>query len=209
MESSTLITVLVIDDHPLMRDGIVFALQAREDMRVVGEAKDGCEGVELFLKHRPAVTLVDLQMPQMNGIETIKELRKHNPKARVIVLTTYSGDAQVIRALKAGASGYLLKSMLRKELVDTIDAVHTGQRGIPPELAAEIVNHVRDDDLTPREIEILRNVAGGNSNKAIASRCGISEETVKGHMKNILQKLNANDRAHAVMIAMKRGFLDG
>jgi DNA-binding NarL/FixJ family response regulator len=162
----------------------------------------------MFLKFRPSVTLVDLQMPHMNGIETITELRKHNPKAKVIVLTTYSGDVQVIRALKAGASGYLLKSMLRKELVDTIHAVHSGQRRVPPELAAEIVNHVSEDDLTPRETEILRNVAGGNSNKAIAARCNISEETVKGHMKNILQKLNANDRTHAVMIAMKRGFLD-
>jgi DNA-binding NarL/FixJ family response regulator len=209
MQSTAPITVLIIDDHPLMRDGIAFSLQSRTDMRVVGEAKDGVEGLELYLKHLPAVTLVDLQMPRMNGLATIAEIRKHNSKARLIVLTTYSGDAQVVRALKAGASGYVLKNMLRQELVDTVIAVHAGLRRVPPQLAAEIVDHVDADDLTAREIEILRTVAGGNANKAVATHFGLSEETVKGHMKNILMKLGANDRTHAVMIALKRGFLDG
>jgi DNA-binding NarL/FixJ family response regulator len=202
------ITVLVIDDHPLLRDGIAFALQARKDMRVVGEAEDGQEGVELFLKVRPNITLLDLQMPRMNGIDTIVAIRQHDPKAKIIVLTTYSGDAQVVRALKAGASGYLLKGMLRKELIETITAVYSGQRRIPAEIAADILGYISDDDLTAREIEILRTVAKGNSNKAVASHFNIAEETVKGHMKNILQKLNANDRTHAVTIALKRGFLD-
>jgi DNA-binding NarL/FixJ family response regulator len=212
LKSSTVeiepITVLMIDDHPLLRDGIAFALQARKDMRVVGEAEDGYEGLELFLKVRPNITLVDLQMPRMNGIDTIVAMRQHDPKAKIIVLTTYSGDAQVVRALKAGASGYLLKGMLRQELIETILAVHSGQRRIPAEIATDILGYVSDDDLTAREVEILRSVAKGNSNKAVASNFGIAEETVKGHMKNILQKLNANDRTHAVTIAMKRGFLD-
>jgi DNA-binding NarL/FixJ family response regulator len=209
MQSGTPISILIIDDHPMMRDGIAFSLQSRSDMCVVGEAKDGVEGVEMYVKLRPAVTLVDLQMPRMNGLATITEIRKHNPKARLIVLTTFRGDAQVVRALKAGASGYVLKDMLRRELVETVLAVHSGLRRVPPEVAAEIVDHVDEDDLTPREIEILRVVAGGNANKAVATHFGLSEETVKGHMKNILMKLGANDRTHAVMIALKRGFLDG
>jgi DNA-binding NarL/FixJ family response regulator len=209
MESPTPITILIIDDHPLMRDGIAFSLRARPDMSVVGEAKDGVEGLELYVKLLPAVTLVDLRMPRMNGLETIIAIRKHNPRARLIVLTTYSGDAQVVRALRAGASGYILKNMLRRELVDTVLAVHAGRRRVPPELAAEIVDHVDEDDLTAREIEILKTVAAGNANKAVAIHFGLSEETVKGHMKNILMKLGANDRTHAVMIALKRGFLDG
>jgi DNA-binding NarL/FixJ family response regulator len=203
------IKVLVIDDHPLLRDGILFALQAREDMRVVGEASDGEEGLAIFKSLLPDVVLVDLQMPKMNGIDAIHGMRQYSPRAKFIVLTTYSGDAQVVRALKAGATGYLLKGMLRKELVDTILAVHAGQRRVPPEIAADIMGYVSADDLTPREIEILQTVAKGNSNKAVASYLGIGEETVKGHMKNILLKLNANDRTHAVTIAMKRGFLDG
>jgi DNA-binding NarL/FixJ family response regulator len=209
MESPAPITILIIDDHPLMRDGIAFSLRSRPDMLVVGEAKDGVEGLDLYVKLRPAVTLVDLQMPRMNGLETIIEIRKHNPRARLVVLTTYSGDAQVVRALKAGASGYILKNMLRRELVDTVLAVHAGRRRVPPELAAEIVDHVDEDDLTAREIEILKIVAAGNANKAVATHFGLSEETVKGHMKNILMKLGANDRTHAVMIALRRGFLDG
>ena len=203
-----LIKVLVIDDHPLLRDGIAFALQARHDMRVVGEASDGQEGLEIFKKVLPDVVLVDLQMPRMNGIDAILAMRQHYPAAKFIVLTTYSGDAQVVRALKAGARGYLLKGMLRKDLVETILAVHAGQRRVPPEIAADILGYVSSDDLTPREVEILRSVAKGNSNKAVASYFGIGEETVKGHMKNILLKLSANDRTHAVTIAMKRGFLD-
>jgi DNA-binding NarL/FixJ family response regulator len=202
------ITVLVIDDHPLLRDGIAFALQPRNDIRIVGEATDGQEGVELFKKVRPDVVLVDLQMPRMNGIEAITAMRSDYAAAKFIVLTTYSGDAQVVRALKAGAAGYLLKGTLRKDLVDTILAVHAGHRRIPGEIAANILGYVSGDDLTSREVEILRIVAKGNSNKAVASHFGLAEETVKGHMKNILLKLGANDRTHAVTIAMKRGFLD-
>lgn len=209
MEQLEAITILVIDDHPLLRSGILFALQARSDMRVVGEAKDGPEGIEMYTRLRPSVTLVDLQMPGMNGIEVIGELRRRDPHARTIVLTTYSGDAQVLRALRAGAAGYLLKSMLRKELVETIIAVNAGQRRIPPEIAADLATRMDEDSLSAREVQILRKVAEGNSNKAVASHYGLSEETVKGHMKSILMKLNANDRTHAVMIAMKRGFLDG
>jgi DNA-binding NarL/FixJ family response regulator len=209
MPSPAPITVLIIDDHPMMRDGIALSLQSRPDMCVVGEAKDGLEGVELYLKLRPAITLVDLQMPRMGGLATITEIRKHNPKAKLIVLTTYSGDAQVVRAIRAGASGYVLKTMLRRELMDTVLAVHSGLRRVPPELAADVVHHVDADHLSSREVEILRVVAEGNSNKAVAAHFGLSEETVKGHMKNILLKLSANDRTHAVMIALKRGFLDG
>jgi DNA-binding NarL/FixJ family response regulator len=209
MPSESPITILIIDDHPMMRDGIAFSLQSRSDMRVIGEAKDGLEGVELYSRLRPAITLVDLQMPRMGGIATITEIRKQNPRARLIVLTTYSGDAQIVRAIRAGASGYVLKTMLRRELVDTVIAVHAGLRRLPAELAADIVDHVDADDLTPREVEILRVVAEGNANKVVASHFGLSEETVKGHMKNILMKLHANDRTHAVMIGLKRGFLDG
>ncbi|HEY0760088.1 MAG TPA: response regulator transcription factor [Acidisarcina sp.] len=203
------IKVLTVDDHPLLRDGISAVLQGEHDIVLVGEASNGTEAVEKFRTLRPDVTLMDLQMPGMNGIETMTAIRQNYPNSRFIVLTTYQGDVQALRALKAGASGYLLKNMLRKELLDTIRAVHAGRRCIPAEIAAELADHVADDALTDREIEVLRQVAMGNSNKIIASRLNLSESTVKGHMKSILSKLGASDRTHAVTISMKRGFIDG
>jgi len=202
------IRVLCVDDHPLMRDGIAFALQSQNDMELVGQAVSGEDAVALFRELRPDVTLMDLQMPGMNGITAIEHIRAEYPKAKIVVLTTYSGDVQASRALKAGVMGYLLKDMLRTELVGTIRAVHGGARRIPPEIAAELADHFSADALSQREIEVLRNVAKGNSNKIVADDLKISEDTVKGHMKNILSKLGANDRTHAVLIAMKRGFLD-
>ena len=203
------IRVLAVDDHPLLREGIAAVINGEEDIELAAQATSGQEAIELFRIHRPDVTLMDLQMPEMNGIEAITAIRNEFPNARFVVLTTYQGDVQALRALKAGASGYLLKNMLRKELLDTIRTVHSGKRRIPPEIAAELADHVTDDGLTDREVDILRMVATGNANKVIASRLNVSEATVKGHMKSILSKLGANDRTHAVTIATKRGFLDG
>jgi DNA-binding NarL/FixJ family response regulator len=205
---SSPITVLTVDDHPLIREGIAAVLSSEPDISLVAEASDGREAVECFRRHRPDITLMDLQMPEMKGIDAILAIRGEFPEARIIVLTTYQGDVQALRAMKAGASGYMLKSMVRKELPDTIRAVHAGRRRIPPELAAELIGHVTTDDLTERELQVLREVSAGNANKEIAARLGISEETVKAHMKNILSKLNANDRTHAVMLAVKRGILE-
>jgi DNA-binding NarL/FixJ family response regulator len=203
------IRVFTVDDHPLMREGIAAVIERQEDMVLVGEATNGREAIEGFRLHRPDVTLMDLQMPEMSGIDAIIAIRREFSSARVVVLTTFQGDVQALRALKAGASGYLLKNMLRKELVDTIRTVHAGRRRIPPEVAAELAEHVIDDELSEREIEILARVAQGNSNKIIASQLGISEATVKYHLQSVLSKLGANDRTHAVTIAMKRGFIDG
>jgi len=203
------IRILTVDDHPLILEGIASVLSGEEEFTLVAEASNGEEAIQQFRIHRPDVTLVDLQMPGMNGIDTILTLRKEFPLSRFIVLTTYQGDVQALRALKAGATGYLLKNMLRKNLLETIRAVHAGRRSIPPEIAAEIADHVAGDALTEREIDVLRSVATGNSNKIIADRMNITEATVKGHMKNILSKLGANDRTHAVTIAIKRGFIDG
>jgi len=208
MTTSNRIRVLSVDDHPLVRDGIAFALQNERDMQLVAEAKNGLEAIAAYREHRPDVTLMDLQMPQMSGIDATAAIRKEFPHARIVILTTYSGDIQASRALRYGAVGYLLKGMLRTELVDTIRCVHAGQRRIPPQIATGIAEHISADDLSPREIEVLRNVASGCSNKNIADNLSISEDTVKGHMKNVLSKLCANDRTHAVMIALKRGFLD-
>ena len=202
------IRVLAVDDHPLLREGIAAVINGEEDIDLVGEATSGEEAIDLFRRHRPDITLMDLQMPGMSGIDAIVAIRSEFSNARFIVLTTYRGDIQALRALKAGASGYLLKNMLRKELLDTIRAVHAGHRRIPPEIAAELADHVTDDALSDKEIAVLQRVATGNSNKIIASQLNVSEATVKGHMKSILSKLNANDRTHAVTIAMKRGFLD-
>jgi DNA-binding NarL/FixJ family response regulator len=203
-----MIRVLTVDDHPLLRGGITGAIMAQPDMTVVAEATDGEEAVVSFRAHRPDITLMDLRMPKINGIDAIATIRSEHPAARIIVLTTYGGDVQALRAFKAGASGYLLKSMLRTELIDTIRLVHAGHRRIPQEIATEMAEHVADDGLTEREIDTLRAVARGNSNKSIAENLGISEHTVKGHLKSILSKLGASDRTHAVMIAIKRGFLD-
>jgi DNA-binding NarL/FixJ family response regulator len=192
-----------------LREGIAAVLEGEADFELAAEATNGQEAVELFRIHRPDVTLMDLQMPGMNGIDAMMAIRSEFANARFIVLTTYQGDVQALRALKAGASGYLLKNMMRKELLETIRIVHSGRRRIPPEIAAELADHVTDDALSDREVDVLRRVATGNSNKIIASQLNVSEATVKGHMKSILTKLGANDRTHAVTIAMKRGFLDG
>jgi DNA-binding NarL/FixJ family response regulator len=203
------IRVLVVDDHPLMREGIVAVIQGAADIIVVGEAGNGQQAIEMFRVHRPDVTLMDLRMPIMNGIDAIKVIRLEYPTSHFIVLTTYQGDVQALRALKAGATGYLLKNMIWKDLPESIRAVHSGRRRIPPEIAEALVEHVADDALTEREVEVLRRVATGTANKVIAFELSVSEATVKAHMKNILAKLGANDRTHAVTIAVKRGFLDG
>jgi DNA-binding NarL/FixJ family response regulator len=202
------IRILTVDDHSLLREGVAALVASQSDMKVVGEASDGREAIEEFRKRRPDITLMDLQMPEMNGIDAIIAIRAEFPEARIIVLTTYRGDVQVLRALKAGARGYLLKGLLRKELLETIRAVHAGLRRIPPELAAELAGHVADEALSAREIDVLRLIAGGNSNKVIAAQLSITEETVKGHVKNILAKLSANDRTHAVTIGLKRGIIE-
>jgi DNA-binding NarL/FixJ family response regulator len=203
------IRVLVVDDHPLMREGIVAVIQGAADIIVVGEAGNGQQAIEMFRVHRPDVTLMDLQMPIMNGIDAIKTIRLEYPTSHFIVLTTYQGDVQALRALKAGATGYLLKNMIWKDLPESIRAVHSGRRRIPAEIAEALVEHVADDALTEREVEVLRRVATGTANKVIAFELSVSEATVKAHMKNILAKLGANDRTHAVTIAVKRGFLEG
>jgi DNA-binding NarL/FixJ family response regulator len=202
------IRILTVDDHPLLREGIAAVIEGQPDMTLVAEATNGHEAIESFRKHRPDVALMDLRMPDMSGIEAIRAIRTEFPTARIVVLTTYAGDVQALDALKAGASGYLLKSMLRKDLLDTIRTVHAGKRRIPPEIASEIAEHAADDALTGREIDVLRRVGSGNSNKQIAVQLAISEGTVKAHMKSILPKLGAHDRTHAVMIAVKRGILD-
>jgi len=203
------IRVLTVDDHPLLREGIAAVLHGEIDMELIAEAANGEEAIERFRQFRPDVTLMDIQMPGINGIETITEIRAEFPNAKFVVLTTYQGDVQAIRALKAGATGYLLKNMLRKELLETIRAVNAGRRKIPVEIATELAEHVTEDALSDREVEVLRLVAAGNSNKIIGSRLFVSEATVNGHMKSILAKLGANDRTHAVTIAIRRGFIDG
>lgn len=201
------IRILTVDDHPLLREGIAGVLAGEPDMELIGEASNGREAIAMFRACLPDITLMDLQMPELNGVDAIAQIRKEFPAARIIVLTTYRGDVQAVRALRAGAQGYLLKSSLRKELLEAIRAVMAGRRRIPPEVAGEIAEHSADSELTAREIEILKGVAAGNSNKVIAAHLSISEETVKTHMKSVLSKLDANDRTHAVTIALKRGIL--
>ncbi len=203
-----MIRVLSVDDHVLLREGIAALIGNQTDMQVIAEASNGREAVELFREHRPDVTLMDLQMPEMSGIDAMSAIRGEFPDARIVVLTTYSGDVQVVRALKAGARAYLLKGLLRKELLETIRAVHAGQKRVPPEVAAEIAEHATDDALTLREIDVLRLIAGGNANKEIAAQLNITEETVKGHVRSILAKLGPNDRTHAVTIGLKRGIIE-
>lgn len=203
-----MIRILTVDDHPLLRGGIASAISVQTDMTVVAEASDGNEALGVFRQHRPDITLMDLRMPNGSGIDAIIAIRSEFPTARIIVLTSFGGDIQALRAFKAGASGYLLKDMLRTELIDTIRLVHRGHRRIPPEIAQGIAEHAADEEITSRELDVLRGVARGGSNKLIADQLSISEHTVKGHLKNILSKLGANDRTHAVMIALRRGLLD-
>jgi DNA-binding NarL/FixJ family response regulator len=206
--TATPIRILIVDDHPILREGVVAVVANEDDMKVIAEAGNGIEALELFRKHAPDITLMDLQMPGLNGLEAIRAIRNEAPQARIIVLTTYSGDMQAVRALKAGASGYLLKSTLRNDLIDTIRLVHAGRRRVPPEIAAEIAEHVADQGLSEREIEILAEVARGGANKEIARLLSISAGTVNAHVKNILQKLHAKDRTQAVTIAIKRGIIE-
>jgi two-component system NarL family response regulator len=201
------ITVLVVDDHPLLREGLGEAVASQADMRLVGEA---CNGLEAVVKHaalRPDVTIMDIAMPEMCGVTALQEIRREHHSARVVMLTTYKGDAQILRAVQAGAAGFLLKSTLRKDLLDTVRGVHMGQRRIPPEIAMELAQHMGQGPLSAREMEVLHYAANGNSNRRIGERLTISEETVKAHMKNILAKLAANDRTHAVTIALRRGII--
>ena len=206
-ETNIRINVLAVDDHPLLLDGISAALADQPDMALVAVAADGPAGVEAFRRYRPDVTLMDLQMPGMSGLEALRIIREEYPQARVVVLTTYRGDVQVRSALQSGASGFLLKGMLRKDLRETIRAVHAGQRVIPAEVAIELAEHADAEVLSPREIEVLRFVARGDANREIADQLRITEDTVKYHMKSILSKLDAKDRTHAVMLALKRGII--
>jgi DNA-binding NarL/FixJ family response regulator len=202
------IRVLIVDDHPLLRQGVAAVLQDEPDMEIVAEAANGGDAIVAFEKHRPDVTLMDLQMPGMSGIDAIVEIRACAPHARVVVLTTYKGDVSALRALRAGAVGYLLKDQVLTELVRTIRTVHEGGRRIPPEISAELSTHLGDNGLSEREIQVLRLVAQGNSNKRAAAQLGITEDTIKAHMKSIISKLAANDRTHAVTIALRRGILE-
>jgi len=202
-----LIRVLSVDDHPLLRDGIAALVNAEPDMKLVAEASNGKEAVEKFRLHRPDVTLMDIQMPSVNGIEAITQIQSEYPDARIIVLTTYTGDVQVVRALRAGARAYILKGHVHRELLETIRNVYAGKKRIPPEIAAELAEHAADDELTMREIEVLRLIGGGHANKQIADQLSIGEATVKSHVTNILSKLGASDRTHAVTIGLKRGII--
>jgi DNA-binding NarL/FixJ family response regulator len=205
---SARIRVLCVDDHPVVRQGIAGLVGLQPDMEVVAEASNGREAIQHFRAHRPDITLMDLQMPEMGGFDAITAIRGEFPEARIIVLTTYAGDAQALRALKAGARGYLLKNALHKELIDTIRAVHAGKKALSPEVSFELAEHATDDALTPAEIRVLKLIAQGNANKEIAAQLSLSEETVKGQVRNILSKLDAKDRTHAAMIGFKRGIID-
>ena len=202
------IRVLVVDDHQLIRVGIATLLLPEPDMKLVGEASNGREAISKFREFNPDITLMDLQMAEMSGFDAILAIRDEFPGARIIVLTTYTGDAQAHRAIKAGAQGYLLKNLLHKELLQTIRAVHAGRRVVAVDIAAQVAEHAGEENLTPKEIEVLRLIASGNANKEVAAQLNITEETVKSRVKNILEKLGANDRTHAVTIGLKRGIIE-
>jgi DNA-binding NarL/FixJ family response regulator len=206
--SPNLIRILVVDDHSIFRQGIVGLLADQADMQLVAEASNGREAIQQFRVHRPDVTLMDLQMPEMNGLDAVIAIRGEFPEAKIIILTTYTGDVQVLRALKAGARAYLLKNLLHRELLETIRAVHAGKKALSPEASFELAEHAMDDPLTPIEAAILRLIAAGNGNKQIADQLSITEETVKGRVRNILSKLNAKDRTHAATIGLKRGIIE-
>ena len=202
------IRILVVDDHPVVRQGIAVLVETQSDMALVAEASNGREAIQQFRAHRPDITVMDLQMPEMNGLDALTAIRGEFPDAKIIVLTTYAGDVQILRALKSGAQGYLLKSTFHKELVDTIRAVYSGKKRLSPEVSHEIAEHSTDDALTPAEISVLKLIAAGNANKQIADQLSITEDTVKWRVKNILSKLGAHDRTHAAMIGVKRGIIE-
>ena len=208
MKSSGTIRILAVDDHPVFRQGIAGLIEGQADMTLVGEASNGREALQQFRAHQPDVTLMDLQMPEMNGLDALSAIRGEFPEARIIVLTTYTGDMQVLRAIKAGARAYLLKDTLHKELVDTIRAVHAGKKYISSEASFELAEHASDDVLTPAEVRVLRLIAEGNANKEIAAQLSVREDTVKSQVRNILAKLGAKDRTHAAMIGLKRGIIE-
>ena len=207
MSQSPAIRILTVDDHPLFRNGVAALLATQPDMQVVGEGTNGLEAVRQFRAHRPDVTLMDLQMPEMTGLEATIAIRAEFPDARIIVLTTYAGDVQVLRALQAGARGYLLKTLLDKELLETIRSVHAGKKALSAEASYQLAEHATDELLTPAEVDVLRLIAAGNANKQIADRLSVTEDTIKGRVKNILSKLGANDRTHAAIIGINRGII--
>jgi len=207
MSTADNIRVFSVDDHPLLREGIATLIRSQSDMVLVSEASTGREAIQQFQKHQPDVTLMDLRLPDMNGIDVIIAIRTEFPNARIIMLTTFEGDVEIQRALEAGARGYMLKSMPPKELLEVIRQVHAGKKRIPPEIAAQIAEHISDEDLTEREVEVLREIAGGNRNRDIAEKLFITEETVKVHIKHIMEKLGASDRTQAVAIGVRRGII--
>ena len=208
MSTPSPIKILVVDDHPLIRHGIAGLVDVQADMSLVAEAANGREAIEQFRIHRPDITLMDLQMPDIQGLDAIVAIRAEFPEARIIVLTTYSGDVQVLRALKAGARAYLLKDSLHRELLETIRSVHAGKKSISAEASVQLAEHATDDALTPGEVRVLRLIAAGNANKEIAAQLSLSEETIKGQVRNILSKLGAKDRTHAATIGLKRGIIE-
>jgi DNA-binding NarL/FixJ family response regulator len=207
-QTSDRIRILIVDDHPLVREGICSLVEKQEDMVIVAEASNGMEALHTFQQHIPDITLMDLRLPGMDGIDVMTAILAEFPDAKIILLTTFSGDTQILRALKAGARAYLLKDLLRKELLDAIRAVQAGRKRIPPEIAAQIAEHASDTTLSRREIEVLQLIATGNPNKIVADKLSVTEDTIKMHVKSILSKLGANDRTHAVTIALKRGIME-